>query len=85
MDNLKIVFDLDNALDNKEKALERMNQFISKWKKDYPFLTRMNISESHFTYLEFSFEIRRMIFNVDEDNGRRRKSLQISDYKALSC
>lgn len=65
MDNLKIVFDLDNALDNKEKALERMNQFISKWKKDYPFLTRMNISENHFTYLEFPFEIRRIIYTTN--------------------
>jgi hypothetical protein len=33
MDDFKKVFDLDDVLDNKEKVLKRMSQFISKMEK----------------------------------------------------
>lgn len=65
MDDLKKVFDLDDKSDNKEKALKRMNQFLLKWKKAYPSLARMNISENHFTYLDFPFELRRIIYTTN--------------------
>jgi len=65
MIDLKMVFNLDDVLDTKELAMERLQLFINKWKKRYVFIGKMDINEHHFTYLLLPFEIRRMIYTTN--------------------
>jgi transposase-like protein len=65
MTDLKTVFNLDDSLDTKEKAMTRMEIFLDKWKHVYPALVKMDIGEYHFNYLLMPFEIRRMIYTTN--------------------
>ena len=66
--DLNEVFDLTNQNETKENAINKLNNFINKWSKKYPSIKNMfkdNISEYYFTYLNFPFQIWRMIYTTN--------------------
>jgi transposase-like protein len=66
--DLKLVFDMNNSVDNKAAAYNRSKKFSQKWSKYYPHLNKfMNESEIcyYFTYLDFDYQIRRMIYTTN--------------------
>lgn len=76
------VFDMNLANDTYTKALKRIDLFIEKWNKRYPSIKRMfseEIKKYYFTYLDFPFEIRRMIYTtnwIERLNKHIRKTLK---------
>lgn len=82
-DDFKKVFDLNLYDDNVEKLETRMEQFCVLWNKNYPTLTKklraMDLSY-HTTYLQYSFNIRRMIYTtnwIERLNRDYRRVLKI--------
>ena len=67
-EELKQVFDPDNASLTKEKALNNLKEILGKWEKRYPkirhTLNRQDL-ENLFTYLHFDYRIRRMIYTTN--------------------
>jgi len=67
-DDLKVVFDMDNADDTQEKAFERANTFAQKWSKHYSHIKKFsdeNEMRYYFSYLKFDHKIRRMIYTTN--------------------
>ncbi len=66
--DLKVVFDMDKSDDTKEQAYKRAKEFSEKWSKFYPHLEKFNSENKiryYFTYLNFDFKIRRMIYTTN--------------------
>ena len=66
--DLKLVFDMNNSEDNKAAAYNRSKMFSKKWSKHYPHLeifSNENAISYYFTYLEFDYQIRRMIYTTN--------------------
>ena len=67
-DDLKHVFDNFDAGATKEKAYEKVDAFISKWETKYPAIANhfnKKTLEYYFTYIDFSPEVRRMIYTTN--------------------
>lgn len=67
-EDLKIVFDMDKSEDTCEHAFKRAKEFSEKWSKFYPHLKNFsdkNEIRYYFTYLDFDFKIRRMIYTTN--------------------
>ena len=65
---LSDVFDPDNTSYTSEQALVRLKDVLKKWSKTYPKLhTTANRTdlESIFTYLQFDYRVRRMIYTTN--------------------
>lgn len=81
-EDIKKVFNMNLVYDTRRKALKRLDLFIEKWSKRYPSVKRMfseEIKEYYFTYLEFPYEIRRMIYTtnwIERLNKHIRKTLK---------
>jgi putative transposase len=66
--DLKQVFKIDDLDDIEDMAINRLNNFIDKWKNKYPYLKRIfkeEILSYYFTYLKFPFITRRMIYTTN--------------------
>jgi putative transposase len=66
--DLKSIFKLDDLNDSKEKAIDRLNGFIEKWKDKYPYLKRSfgeQTLDYYFTYLNFPLSTRRIIYTTN--------------------
>ena len=66
--DLKVVFDMDKSDDTVEQAFKRAKIFSEKWSKFYPHLEKFNNENEiryYFTYLNFDFKIRRMIYTTN--------------------
>jgi putative transposase len=66
--DIKAVFNLNLVDDTKEAALLRLDEFLEKWGDRYHSFTKMfdeRQRASLFTYLEFPFSIRRMIYTTN--------------------
>ena len=67
-EDLRVVFDMDKSDDSKEQAFKRAKIFSEKWSKYYPHLEKFsdeNAMRYYFTYLDFDFKIRRMIYTTN--------------------
>jgi transposase-like protein len=75
------VLDMDNPYHNQKQALKRLEQFITKWAKIYPSIGRMFIrKEEYFTYLQFPFGMRRMIYTnnwIESLNNNIKRPIKI--------
>jgi transposase-like protein len=65
--DLKEVLDPSNPNDNAIKGYERFTVFINKWIKKYPSLKTYLLPRNklYFNYLNYHFEIRRMIYTTN--------------------
>jgi len=66
--DLAVVFDMDKSDDTKEMAFKRAKIFSDKWSGFYPHLKKFsdeNEIKYYFTYLDFDFKIRRMIYTTN--------------------
>lgn len=67
-EDLKNVFDNFDSNATLENALNKMNNFINKWKKKYNQISRFfgeNSIEYYFTYIKFRPEVRRSIYTTN--------------------
>jgi len=75
------VLDMDNPYHNQTQALKRLEQFINKWSRIYPSIGRMFLRrEEYFTYLEFPFGMRRMIYTnnwIESLNNNIKRTIKI--------
>lgn len=65
---LSSVFDPDTINYNAPQALSRLQEFLHKWERTYPKLkttAQRTDLESLFTYLQFDYRIRRMIYTTN--------------------
>ncbi|KJJ85055.1 Transposase, mutator type [Candidatus Omnitrophus magneticus] len=66
--DFKQTFKLDNPNHTKEEAIKETETFVEKWSKKYPSMNRMfdkEISEKLFAFLEFPWQIRRMLYTTN--------------------
>lgn len=73
--DLKTLFDNFSEKDTVENAIEKMNNFISKWKKIYPKIDRFfneGKIEYYFTYIKFNSNVRRMIYTTNSIENLNR-------------
>ena len=83
--DLKNVFKIKDINDNKQKAINRLEDFIKKRWKKYPFIKNsFNKNETiyYFTYLEFPYKIRSKIYTtnwLERFNKSVRKKFKIRD------
>lgn len=66
--DLAVVFDMDKSDDTQELAFKRSREFSEKWSSFYPHLKKFNDENEiryYFTYLNFDFKIRRMIYTTN--------------------
>lgn len=73
--DLKQVFDHFGENATKERALQDLDTFVSKWKQRYPEIERMfadGTREYYFTYIDFPPEIRRMIYTTNSIENLNR-------------
>ncbi len=72
---------MDNPYHSQKQAIERLEQFTKKWSKIYPSIGRMFIrKEEYFTYLEFPFGMRRMIYTnnwIESLNSNIKRTIKI--------
>ena len=75
------VLDMNNPYHTKEEALKRLDEFIKKWSRIYSSIGRMFYRwEEYFTYLEFPFGMRRMIYTnnwIESLNNRIKRTIKI--------
>jgi transposase-like protein len=75
------VLDMNNPYHNQKQALKRLDEFINKWAKIYPSIGRMFIrKEEYFTYLQFPFGMRRMIYTnnwIEGLNSKIKRTIKI--------
>jgi transposase-like protein len=67
-EDLKNVFDNFDADATKEKAYAKVDAFIAKWETKYPSIKNhfnKKTLEYYFTYIDFSPEVRRMIYTTN--------------------
>ena len=80
--DLSFVFDMNLLSDTYSKALKRLDAFIEKWSRRYPNIKGVfneGVKRYYFTYLDFPFEIRRMIYTtnwIERLNKDVRKTLK---------
>lgn len=73
--DLKQVFENFGENDTTEKALQKLDAFVDKWRKKYPEIERMfsgNTREYYFTYIDFPVSIRRMIYTTNSIENLNR-------------
>lgn len=74
--DLKYVFDNFDQNATIEKALEKTDWFLNKWKKKYPnfknYFRKGNI-EYYFTYIKFDPNVRRMIYTTNSLENLNRQ------------
>lgn len=81
--DIREIFDIDNQLDTKEKAIARLELFIEKWGKYYRHIKNIrvnNIADYYFTYMNFDHRVRRMIYTtnwIERLNKDFRRTLKI--------
>lgn len=81
-EDLRQVFELDDPRDTETAALQRLDAFTEKWRKQYPRIERMlgdGKKQYYFTYLVFPAGIRRMIYTtnwIERLNESIRKTLK---------
>jgi len=74
--DLKHVFDNFDSNATIEKALNKVEQFLEKWKKKYPNLKnhfREGNIEYYFTYIKFESTVRRMIYTTNSLENLNRQ------------
>ncbi|RLB76801.1 MAG: IS256 family transposase [Deltaproteobacteria bacterium] len=75
------VLDMNNPYYSQKEALKRLDQFINKWSKIYPSIGRMFIrKQEYFTYLQFPFGMRRMIYTnnwIESLNNNIKRTIKI--------
>ena len=73
--------DMNNPYHNQKQALKRLDQFINKWSKIYPSIGKVFIrKEEYFTYFEFPFGMRRMIYTnnwIKSLNNNIKRTIKI--------
>ena len=78
---LKDIFNPDQQSYDKARASEKLNSFISKWGKIYPKLKGIKERyHSLFTYLEYNYTVRRMIYTtnwIERLNKSFRRTLKM--------
>jgi len=63
MEDFDYVLDMNNPKHEKDMAVKRLNEFIAKWGKIYRSINNMfERKEEYFSYLDFPFSMRRMIY-----------------------
>lgn len=80
---LKELFNPDDVFYTVKEAMENLQSFLKKWSKTYPKLkstmNRTNL-ETVFTYLDFNYKIRRMIYTtnwIERLNKSFRRTLKM--------
>lgn len=66
--DLRHIFDLDNPNLTFEEGKKRVDEFITKWEKQYPFIKHKfdsSILHHYFEYLKFPMIIRRLIYTTN--------------------
>lgn len=64
--DLKRVFDIQNPNHNGEEAKQRLNEFIEKWEKIYPGISKhFEGKEQLFSYLKLPFPIWTMVYTTN--------------------
>lgn len=80
---LKKVFDPDNAQHTTEQALQSLREVLTRWSKTYPKLkSTLNRDdlETVFTYLNFDYRVRRMVYTtnwIERLNKSFRRTLKM--------
>jgi transposase-like protein len=67
-DDLRQIFDLDNPNLTLKEGQKRIDSFLTKWMKRYPFLRNkfdQSIVHHYFEYLKFPVVIRRLIYTTN--------------------
>ena len=81
LEEFNYILDMDNPYHNQKEALKRLEQFITKWSKIYPSIGRMFIrKQEYFTYLQFPFGMRRMIYTnnwIESLNNNIKRTIKI--------
>ena len=82
-DELKAVFDPDNPILTPEQGIENLKKVLLKWERYYPKLSSIRQKsglEMVFTYLNFDYRIRRMIYTtnwIERLNKSFRRTLKM--------
>lgn len=75
-EDLKKVFDNFDQNSTLENAMNKLGNFIAKWKPRYPEINRSfaeNNIEYYFTYIKFTCSVRRMIYTTNSIEGLNKK------------
>ena len=82
-EDLKEVFNMDNANDTLEKATDRLRVFALKWRRTYRHIGNLDkneMNELYFTYLLYHPKIWRMIYTtnwIERLNKEFRRTFKI--------
>lgn len=74
--DLKEVFNNFDTHSSVPKAMEKLEQFIDKWKSCYPYLKRHfseETTEYYFSYIDYPVEVRRMIYTTNSIENLNKK------------
>lgn len=73
-EDLKEIFNNFEESATIEKALEKVNLFLEKWKTKYPnFKNHFKEIEYYFTYIKFNPQVRRMIYTTNSIENLNRQ------------
>ena len=74
--DLREIFDNFNESDTLEKALNKVDKFLEKWKDKYPGFKnnfKKGTIEYYFTYIKFDYRVRRMIYTTNSIENLNRQ------------
>ncbi|HEY9187447.1 MAG TPA: IS256 family transposase [Ignavibacteria bacterium] len=83
LDDMNEVLNPDEKTYTKEKAMKQLSEFSKKWGKYYKYIRNLPQKEgieNYFTYLEYDYRIRRMIYTtnwIERFNKSCRRTLKI--------
>ena len=82
--DLKEVFRTTDKFDSPEKGWKRWNEFIDKWIKKYPYFVNYKDDRYrlHFTYLNYNYQIRSMIYTTNWIERLNRDFRRVSKMRA---
>jgi putative transposase len=74
--DLKLVFDNFDSSATAENANIKLESFLQKWRKTYPYLANSfaeSTTDYYFTYINFPCEVRRMIYTTNQIESLNKK------------